>query len=654
MNTNERSNLNKQADEDSIEELKKSLYSRRAVFSSRSRSQDTLGRHDADDAIPKDWGAKDLEIKGRSLPDPTTRLRFLKKLFVASVIFFVVSVGVALYVFFGGGNVISSNNVDIAVTGPVSVAGGEILSLEITVSNQNNTDLETADLVIDYPDGTRQAENTRVSLKRYREALGTIPKGGSVTKKIQAILFGEAGDAKEIAISVEYRVKGSNAIFPKEKKYTVVLSSSPVTMTVGAVKEINANQDTELIVDIISNASTVIQKLAVSASYPFGFTFKDATPAPSWSNSYWQVGDLKPGVKRTIKIRGTVAGQDNEDKTFRVSVGTENPGNENAIGTQFLATTQKITIRKPFIGAALALDGDTTDTAYIGKSGKSIRADLTLANNAGVKMTDIKVSVKAAGNIFNPESVTVSRGFYRSSDRAVLFDQTLEPALAVLNPDDTATLSFSLSTLVEEQVRAMKNPEMSLAVTVTGKRQNEAGLSQEVTSTATRTIRLASTLGLSARALYFSGPFTNSGPIPPKVDKETSYTVVWSLTNGSNDLSNLKVSATLPSYVKWQGVAVPSGEKISYNPIGGQILWEVGTLPASTGFSGRVRQVSFQLSFVPSASQVNMVPNLLGEAFASGDDGFAGQGVGAGTHAPLTTDLPTDISWKPGQGIVTK
>ncbi|MDO8482741.1 MAG: hypothetical protein Q7S86_02900, partial [bacterium] len=585
--------------------------------------------------------------------DTNTHMSFLKKLFITSVAFFLVSAAVAAYTFFGGGNVISSKNVDIGIIGPVSVAGGEILQLEIRVTNQNNADLETADLIIDYPDGTRLAEDMTVSLRRYREALGTIVKGGSAIKKIQAVLFGQEGDVKDLKISVEYRVKGSNAIFPKEKKYSVAISSAPVTMTIQSVKEINANQEAEFIVDVVSNATSVIQKLALSAEYPFGFVFKGATPAPSWSNSFWQFGDLKPGVKRTVKVRGTIAGQDNEDRVFRFSIGTESPTNDNSIGTNFLTTTQKIAIRKPFIGAALAFNGDTGDV-YVAKPGKNIRADLVLQNNISVKITDIKVSIKITGPVFDPSSVELSNGFYRSYDKTILWDQTLKPDLAVFNPDDDMTLSFSLGTLPEDVVRSIKGPSMNLVVTVTGKRQNEAGLSQEVSSSISKDIRIASSLGISTRSLYFSGAFTNTGPIPPRVDADTSYTIVWSLTNGSGDLSNVKAVATLPSYVKWLGVVEPKTEKISYNPVGGQVVWEAGDLKAGTGFAGSPREISFQVSLMPSVSQIQSSPVLVTEAIASGDDSFAGQTVTAFSRNPLTTELPTDISFKPGQGTVIK
>ncbi|MSR78623.1 MAG: hypothetical protein EXS59_00550 [Candidatus Taylorbacteria bacterium] len=640
----------KEEQDDPMKALEERLYSRENNFSDVISSQSRLKKHDL--GIRKNWGNEAPGIK-RVFQDNTSHMPFLKKLFIFSVIFFLVSVSVAGYVFFVGGNVISSSNVDISITGPVSVAGGEIIPLEIRVTNQNNADLEAADLVIDYPEGTRQAEDMTVILKRYREDLGTIIKGGSVTKKVQAVLFGQEGDVKDLNISVEYRVKGSNAILPKKKVYSVALSSSPVTMTVTSVKELNANQEAEFTVTVVSNASAVIQKLSLTADYPFGFTFSGSDPKPSWSNSYWRLGDLKPGVKRTVKVRGSIVGQDNEDRVFKFSVGTESSTNDSAIGTNFLTATQIIAIKKPFIGTTLALDGNT-DEIYTVRAGKTLRADLGLSNNIGAKMTDIKVAVKITGSIFDQSSVSLSNGFYRSFDKTIVWDQTLKSQLAVLNPDDQVDLSFSLGILPEPELRFISSPEMTLAVTVSGKRLSEAGLSQEVSSSVVRKIRVPSSLGISTRSLYYSGPFVNTGPIPPKADNDTSYTIVWSLTNGSTDLSNVKVTATLPSYVKWLAVTAPSSEKILYNPVGGQVVWDVGDLSSGTGFSGSPKEVSFQVSLTPSINQIRSSPVLVTEATAKGEDNFAGQTVTTISKEALTTELSTDISWKPGQGGVVK
>ena len=71
--------------------------------------------------------------------------------------------------FRGGGNSISSDNIEIGLSGPVSIGAGEVLSLEIDVLNKNSVDLETADLLVEYPDGSRSAVDVK-QLSRDKES----------------------------------------------------------------------------------------------------------------------------------------------------------------------------------------------------------------------------------------------------------------------------------------------------------------------------------------------------------------------------------------------------------------------------------------------------------------------------------------------------
>ena len=638
--------------EDSISELKEGLYSRQDYFSTGKQDKTkrrTLKKHEYD--VAEDWAGGPVETGGKFY-DPARRLIFWKRLFLASLAFFFISVGIALYIFLGGANIISSKNVDIVVTGPVSVQGGGVFGFDVLVSNQNNNNLESTDLVVEYPEGAREAENVSRPLKRYRELLGTVAKGATAEKKFQAILFGEEGDVKEIKISIEYRVKGSNAIFSKNKIYAVSIGSAPVTMKVAGVSELNSGQDADFVLEITSNSGSVIENLAVSAEFPFGFGFINADPKPSFGNGFWRLGDLKPGAKRTIKIHGTLIGQDNDSRTFRFATGTEDPQNENAIGTNFLTSSEQIIIRKPFLALNFALDGDTRDN-HIAKPGSVIRADITVVNDLAVKITDLKIKAKPKGPIFGFNSVFANDGFFRASDNTIVWDQTLVSNLNSLEPTGSKTVSFSFGTLTAGEIQNIKNPEMTFEISASAARINERGLSETVSSSISRNVRMVSVLGLSTRLLYSSGPFTNSGPLPPKVNSETSYTAVWSLTNTSSDLTNVRVYATLPSYVKWQGIIKPIDEKLSYNPINGQIYWDVGELKAGTGFAGSPKEVNFQISFTPGINQAGTMPSLIGQTIASGDDAFADTALQV-NRDPLNTSLSTDPNFKDDQAVVVR
>jgi hypothetical protein len=102
---------------------------------------------------------------------------FINKIFVFSVLFFVLAVGVVAFVFWGGINSVSSKNVDIKVVGPLSTAGGQEVSLDINVINNNNVDLDSASLLVEYPTGTRATSDLTKELGQERFALNKIRAG---------------------------------------------------------------------------------------------------------------------------------------------------------------------------------------------------------------------------------------------------------------------------------------------------------------------------------------------------------------------------------------------------------------------------------------------------------------------------------------------
>ncbi|MBI3571984.1 hypothetical protein HY091_00395, partial [Candidatus Kaiserbacteria bacterium] len=107
------------------------------------------------------------------------RMSPLALLFVGSAVFFIVAIAIAALLFFSGSNVISTKNVDVAVSGPAVVDAGQTLSLQVVVTNRNSVPIELADLVIGFPPNTRSDADVSVELPRIRESLGTVNPGES-------------------------------------------------------------------------------------------------------------------------------------------------------------------------------------------------------------------------------------------------------------------------------------------------------------------------------------------------------------------------------------------------------------------------------------------------------------------------------------------
>lgn len=635
-----------------IEEMRRKLYSRgEQGIGPKKRNQ--LREIEYDTKSKWNEGQNSNKTIQKEKKYKKTRKSFLSILLTASFIFFLLAIGFSSYFIFGGSNTVSSQNIDIKIEGPTTISGGEELSLQIGIINKNSVPIKLADLLIEYPDGTRSAVDIAKALPRYRESVGTIESGEVLQKTVKAILLGSEDTQQDIKVTIEYRVDDSNAIFFTEKIYTVTLISAPISISVSSVDEITSGQEIDFTIDVVSNSNTIIKDALLSVEYPFGFEFISAVPEPAFTNKVWDLGDIQPEGKRTIKLRGIIIGENDEERVFRFLSGVKSERDEKELGVSFATLIKSVFIKKPFIGVNLALNGDQ-GSEYVAITGDKIRADIVWTNNMPVRVLDAEIEVKLRGESLDRFSITTDQGFYKSLNNTIVYSRETNEDLATLEPGESGGVTFSFASLGVSSGSIFKNPEIILDISIRGKRLSEDNVPQEINSSITRTVKLASDLFLASRALYSTGPFDNTGPLPPKIEKETTYTIIWTITNSSNIVDDVNVTATLPSYVRWVGKTNPSTEDISFNPLGGKIVWNIGSIKpkADVSNSGQ-KEVAFQVALLPSLSQVGDSPILVNQQTISGFDRFVNTTLSS-VKRELTTRLVTDPNFNFSDADVIK
>lgn len=576
-----------------------------------------------------------------------------KKFFIFSIVFFVLTLGYAAYIFFGGGNIVSNNNIDISIMGNNFTAGGEDLSLIVGVTNKNKAPLELVDLVAEYPKGgsvdlSSDTESIRVSL-------GTIPAGGVRNENIKVVLFGEQGSVRPIKISIEYRVAGSNAIFVKEKLFNVTISSTPINLSVDAPTTITPNQNLVLNVKETLNSTTQQAKgILLQVDYPVGFSFIQAVPAPSSGNNVWNLGDLAPGVEHDITITGKMVDVfDGEQKTFNVSTGSQSDNDKNAIGVVFNSIQNTVAIKKAFVDASIYING-VNQSEYAVDTKTKISGEIRYTNNLDTKVDDLQIVAKLTGNAFDRTTINVQNGFYDSTKDTITWDQNSDDSLKEINPGDSGAVDFSLSplSLYSSAGGILADPTINIEVDVTGKQASGGFAVNDLENSSSATVQIISDVGFSAKALYYSGAFANTGPIPPVAGKATTYTVVWTISNTANSISNVQVNSTLPPWISFLGNVSPVGEDLVFNSSTKAIVWNVGRVQRGAGITGASRSVSFQISFTPSLSQVGpILPVLINDAILTGHDDFANVDVKV-SKMSLNTNLTDDPTFPSNGGQV--
>ncbi|MEK7060025.1 MAG: hypothetical protein AAB970_00175, partial [Patescibacteria group bacterium] len=546
-----------------------------------------------------------------------------KKFFIFSIVFFVLAIGYASYMFFSKSNAVFNDNIDISVLSNAFTAGGEDYPLLLEIANKNNSPLDLVDLVVEYP------KSSQVGLSQDNEhlriSLGTIPAGGIKNESVKFILYGEQGSTRPIKISLEYRVEGSNAIFVKDKLYDVSISSTPINLSIDAPTEVSSNQDINLNVKATLNATKPVSKILLKVDYPIGFQFISANPSPYLGNNIWNLGDLAPGAERNISILGKMIDVfDGEQKVFRAWSGSQSSSDKSLIDVVFNSLEHTMFIKKSSIEARLLVNG-VYQREYAIDTKTPIQGQIQWSNNLETKINNLEIHAKISGNAVNRKTITVGQGYYNSSQDLIIWDKNSQSNFAEVNPGDSGSVSFSLSplSLFSAAGGIIPSPTINIDVSVTGQQAQSSGAVTQLSNSESKIIRILSDLGLSNKALYYSGSFTNTGPIPPKVEQKTTYTIVWSLSNTANNISKAQIRSTFPPWVRFLGPFSPASEDLSFDASTKEIVWNIGGIPKGTGITEAGKTVSFQVELTPSLSQVGTTPTIINDTILTGHDDFA-------------------------------
>lgn len=563
------------------------------------------------------------------------------KLLAAGLFFFITTVTVSSLIIMFGGNTISGENISVSITGPFTVGGGEVIPLQIGVTNQNNVPIEAATLIIDYPAGTQSANNDGQELFTERLPLDVISSGETLNVPVRAQVFGEENSELNIRASIEYRVKGSNATFFKEAEpLTFKISSSPIVLSVDSVRRIASGQETDIEFTVSSNADGVLRDVLIRAEYPTGFDFTRSTPEPVSGQNVWLIDELEPEEDYKIVVKGALLGSIGEEFAVNFSVGVPNERDRFSLASVFSSLSAEFVIEEAFLDLGVVVNGVRNDAAAI-DPGRSSDVSVAIQNTLSDAIYDGVVELKLSGNALSDTQVRVNNGFYDSNTRTITWDISSDSDLERIAPGETKRFSFNITPVTS----GILTPQINLDASVRARRVSESQVQEEIVGTVQSIIKVASEITLRSEVGYNTTSLADTGPIPPVVGENTTYTVTLLAENGSNEVLNTTVLTDLPTYVTW--ISKTSGDgTFDYNPTTRELEWSVGKLSANGKAVG-----SFQVSILPSVSQIGRTPTLVRGQQLRAEDNFTNTIVRASKDA-LTTEMPQETGYDRDNGVV--
>jgi hypothetical protein len=269
--------------------------------------------------------------------------------------------------------------------------------------------------------------------------------------------------------------------------------------------------------------------------------------------------------------------------------------------------------------------------------GETIYGSVTLRNigDEAVTAVDLRARVTgtpvSASNLLitsrNGESYIATPTVSSSTpDRAVFQD-----VIDSIEPGESATLRYQLPTTTVDGQEVASQIVFSAEAFVPIVAADIPVVGQTVET------KYNSRVSLAATTVYYgpSGEQLGFGPYPAQAWEETGMRVLLRVTNSNNPLSNVRLTAQLPSQIEWTDLySVAAGTEMSFDPSTRTVTWVVPTLePSDTGYGAQ-----FEIILYPNHMQVGQKPHLVNNIEISATDAFTGVSIYQAENAVILPD----------------
>jgi len=547
------------------------------------------------------------------------------KIFLVLFLILVVLAGILFWYF--QKNTYSKEVLKLEILGPEKAKTGEEIEYVVKYKNQGNIVLEDPKLVFNFPDGAVPLEQ---GSRRVEKSLSDIYPGEEQVFRFKSRLFGKKGDTLTAEAVLTYRPKNLKAVYESKSSFSVEISETPLAFVFDMPSKISPGKEITISLNYYSNMDLPLSNIGVKIDYPSGFEFISARPEGIEKNE-WQIGFLNKGEGGKIEICGELSKAMGQESIFSAQIGIW-------VEDNFITLKQEsrgVEISRPEILISQEINGFSEHTA---KPGELLHYEIFF-RNIGDSFFENLFLVSELRGPFDYNTVNTRTGKI-NSENSIVWDWHRVPDLKYLGPGEEKKVDFWINVKEEWVPGQMEYPMVVNNVSLEGVEERFE-------------TKISSKLELSQKGYFEEEVFGNSGPIPPRVGEETTYTIIWQIKNSYNNVSNVKVKAVLPESVRLAGNVFPEEEssKFTFDSGSREILWDVGDLDAGTGFSSPLKTLAFQVALKPKEGQRGLVAVLVGRAEVSGKDAWTQKEL-SNTSPAIDTSLPDDSSIQGEDAIV--
>jgi hypothetical protein len=525
----------------------------------------------------------------------------------------------------------------VEVLGPTEVASGEVVAYRVRFTNANTLGVKGTELSVSLPDSFRVESSEGFSVEGNTLRMVLEDPGPHATGEVRFTgkFYGSKGEFSYIQATVRFAPLGLSSQFDSKSQLGVTVASSPLFLDTVIPLEAASGNEAEYVIQYRNDSDIPYSNVRIRADYPDGFRFSQAVPQQNEGDNIWRFGNILPGSSGEIRIRGTLLGETGEAKVFRAAIGTVQGNGTFVAYEEKERSTQMIV---PPLSVVQLVNGRDDWSA---KPGDTLNYTLAYANRGDIGLRDVIVTVEVDPALLDMTRLSAQYGgYYDSVKRMIVWNASVLPNLERLEPNQGGSVSFSVPLRKDIPTTTEGGKHLSVKTLAKIDSPDVPFLlsSNKVVASNLLEVRVGSVVDFSVTGFHTDTVIPNSGPIPPRVGEETTYMLRIRVVNYLNDLSDGRVTVTLPPGVRYTGKYLPQDEPVLYNERTGELVWSIGSM---FGGGRTSRELSFQVAIVPGDDKVGESVTLVSGALFDAEDSFTGESVQA-SFGQKTTVLSED------------
>lgn len=550
---------------------------------------------------------------------------------------------VAGAVFKAGGWLFNPEQVQVTITGPKWTESNAVVEYVIRYENNNWVDLEDAELIITYPEMFRFApsDGFQVSTSRAVLPLGTVKKSSLNSIVIKGSYRSFQDQVALLTATLRAAPKGVASRIDTEYRYSTAVESSAVIVELAAPQQAGDGQFVDYVVDYRNESAEAIENLELAIDYPTGFAYRESKPLPTRGENRWSIRSLAPGESGTVTVRGIITGAQGDVKRVLARVGVLQ--GDDTLMTYAEIERQTHVMASPLVIAQeISHSGDSNSVA----PGQGLSYRLVFENAGDIGLRDLIVTVDLDPRYFDVSKINLNgRGAYNVAKQQVVFRAADHEVLSLLEPGRGGEIAFSVPVRSDLATYGKSNMEIeSIAKIDSPDVPTPIGVNKIIASNRVD-FKVRTIPNIELSGYHFDGN-GNTGPVPPVVGQETTYTLNLRTSSTMNAITDGRVVLSVPGQVRYLKTQSLDQGSVIYNDRTGEIFWNIGTIPPG---AGRTISLAIQIGLTPDPAQVGEEARLTNTVIFTGKDAWTDEELRL-ELSEKTTNLSEDVQLINAQG----